>query len=120
MRASSTLMDRLPPRFLHNNLKSAEIRALVEDVQAGYSAPANLEKCGSYWRLRVTINNPTGGSVRRCLTIRDEATADWVAEYLKDARARWKDECREQREKKREAKRLEKERAQSVDAAAQG
>ncbi len=119
MRADSTLMHRLPPHSRRNRLDSREIRELVENVRAGYSAPANLEKSADYWRLRITINKSTGGSVRRGFTIVDEATAMWVANYLANARERWQEECRENRRKDREQKRLDIH-AQQCPAAAQG
>ena len=95
MRADPDLMQRLPSRGRRHSLSPGEIRDLVQIVRAGYDAPTNLERCGFVWRLRITINLPGGGSARRCFTIRDQATAEWVAAYLTDARNSWREHRRE-------------------------
>ena len=100
MRASPALSKRLPPRGKRRRLEPEEIRALVESVRAGLDSPANLEGSGPIWRLRLTINRSGGGSVRRGFTIRDKATADWVADYLEKARSAWLEHCREARNAK--------------------
>jgi hypothetical protein len=92
-------MNHLPPGGKRRKLDPSEIRALVEAVDAGRGSPANLEKTGSVWRLRLTIDKPTGGSIRRGITVRDEATAKWIEDYLKTARTGWREDCRKAREK---------------------
>jgi len=101
MRASPSLSKRLPTGGKRHRLESTEIRDLVEAIHAGYGAPSNLERTGSVWRLRVTVNKPEGGTVRRGITVRDTETALWITNYLERARAGWRDHCREEREKAR-------------------
>jgi len=94
-------MESLPPSGKRPRLKPDAIRELVEKVRAGYDSPANLEKTGTVWRLRLTINKPNGGSVRRGITVRDADTAEWIKNYLATARTGWRERCREEREKAR-------------------
>ena len=97
MRADPVLMELLPPRFRRNRLDSDQVRDLVKTIDAGFSSPANLEICAEGWRLRLTINLSSGGSVRRGFTIPDDDTAKWVEEYLEDARERWREARRQGR-----------------------
>jgi hypothetical protein len=100
MRADPELMNHLPYRYQRHSLDPEEIRYLVQNIRAGYAAPANLERGDFNWKLRITINLPDGGSARRSFTIRDRATAEWVEAYLAKARSGWHEHCRELRAKR--------------------
>jgi len=88
-RAAPDLMGRLPGRSKFNHLEPRQLLKLVEDVDAGFKCPATLYQTGGRWRLRLTINNPFGGSVRRGFTVPDDETARRVRAHLEDARERW-------------------------------
>ena len=100
-RASPSLMKRLPARFQSHCLEPRKIRELVEAVDAGYATPASLEYDGAATRLRITVNKPGGGSIRRGFKLPDEETVQWVRNYLENARRRWQEARREHRRHKR-------------------
>lgn len=86
MRGNIDYMKHFPPSGRHAYLGPKEVMELVTAIDAGCASPANLEKGGRGWRLRVTFNKPEGGVVRRSITIPDEETANWVKNFLVEAR----------------------------------
>lgn len=64
----------------------AEVKALVNTLRPGLERQANLERYGLVWRLRFSMDNEDGKSVRRSIVINDAATMEWVREYLVWAR----------------------------------
>jgi hypothetical protein len=99
IRGNGELMEHFPPVRSRKRLKFADVKRMVEAVRPGLDVPANLERHPCGWRLRVTFNKPNGGVVRRGITLPDDETAAWVAEYLEGARMDWRDRKRAETER---------------------
>jgi hypothetical protein len=90
MRGDEELARHLPPPGRHAYLDAATVRRLVEAVEPGLKAAANLERYRGGWRLRIMLNKPGGGATRRAVTLPDDETAAWVRDYLVRARVAWR------------------------------
>lgn len=86
MQRTGTGIEHFPPSNRHAYLDAAAIKRLVRNVKPGLDCPANLEKVGRGWRLRVKFTLDDGQVVRRSVTLPDIDTALWVEQYLKKSR----------------------------------
>ena len=77
----------LPPEGRHAYLDVESVRRLTEKIRPGIDAPATIEKQGDTWRLRYHFTLPDGRRHRRGVTLPDDATADWIREGMRRARA---------------------------------
>ena len=93
MRGDGELARHLPPAKRHAYLDPDAVRRLVEALKPGLNAAANLEKYRGGWKLRITLSKPTGGVVRRSITLPDcDRTVAWVRERLAQARVAWREQ----------------------------
>lgn len=71
-------------------LRFAQVRKLVEWLQMGHKRHANLEANGTghwgRWKLRFSLRDDKGGIKRKSIVIDDALVADWVRDYLAQAR----------------------------------
>lgn len=107
MRQGNSDIEFFPPSRRHAYLDMASVKKLVERVRPGFNHPANLERVGNAWRLRVTFDKPEGGTVRRCITLPDDEAANWVGTYLSEARKAWREEQQQRKKDEREKKNRE-------------
>ena len=76
----------LTPKRHNKPLRFAAVKKLVEALKPGRERQANLERYGRYWRLRFSLRIGGGKYSRRSIVIEDVLTAEWVREYLHNAR----------------------------------
>jgi hypothetical protein len=84
--SEAELLNCLPPQGRHAWLDNQAVKRLVRKMRPGVVVPALLEKRGSVWRLRFAFHHPDGRRLRRGVTLPDQATAEWVRDYLAKAR----------------------------------
>ncbi len=84
------IAEILKPRRRSRPIRFAQVRKLVETLRMGTERHANLEVYGTgvwgCWRLRFSLRNGKGGITRKSIVIENALIADWVREYLAEAR----------------------------------
>lgn len=86
-RAKDVLLGRTKGR----SVDTETIKEIVTGLELGKRSWASIEKYsfnkgGCPYRLRFTFRNNAGKTIRKNLPIPDEATADWVKDYIVRAR----------------------------------
>ncbi len=79
--------QQFPPLGRHAFLDAESVKRLVHAVQPGLRCQGIVEKApNGVWRLRVVAGVVDGRCIRRGITLPDDATAEWVREYIGKAR----------------------------------
>ena len=84
------IAEILVPRRRSRPLRFTQVRKLVETLGMGRTRHTNIETYGGgvwrRWRLRFSLRDGKGGVQRKSIVIENALIADWVREYLAEAR----------------------------------